>query len=102
MAYYFQNRNYEIISRYVISLWASQVVLGKEPACQCRRCKGHVCYPWVGKIPWRRAWEPNPLFFPGKSHGQRSLAEYCPQGWLQSCTLLKQLSEHGHLKPLSL
>ena len=30
--------------------------------------------PWVGKIPWRREWLPTPLFFPGESQGQRSLA----------------------------
>ena len=30
--------------------------------------------PWVGKIPWRRKWQPTPVFLPGKSHGQRSLA----------------------------
>ena len=29
-------------------------------------------YPWVGKIPWRREWQSNPVFLPGKSHGQRS------------------------------
>ena len=32
--------------------------------------------PWVGKIPWRREWQPTPLSLPGKSHGQRSLAGY--------------------------
>ena len=26
--------------------------------------------PWVGKIPWRRAWQPTPVFLPGESHGQ--------------------------------
>jgi len=31
--------------------------------------------PWVGKIPWRR-WLPTPVFLPGESHGQRSLASY--------------------------
>ena len=31
---------------------------GKEPACQCRRCKEHGFNPWVGKIPWRRACNP--------------------------------------------
>ena len=36
--------------------------------------------PWVGKIPWRRKWQPTPVFWPGKSHGQRSLAGYSPQG----------------------
>ena len=34
--------------------------------------------PWVGKIPWRRKWQPTPVFFPGESHGQRSLAGYSP------------------------
>ena len=30
-------------------------------------------YPCVGKIPWKRAWQPTPLFLPGESHGQKSL-----------------------------
>ena len=36
--------------------------------------------PWVGKIPWRRKWQPTPVFLPGKSHGQRSLAGCSPWG----------------------
>ena len=35
---------------------------------------------WVWKIPWRRAWQPAPVFLPGESHGQRSLADYSPWG----------------------
>ena len=31
---------------------------------------------WVGKIPWRRTWQPTPVFLPGESHGQRSLVGY--------------------------
>ena len=53
---------------------------GKEPACQCRRLKRQWFNPWVGKIPWRREWQPTPVFLPGKSHGQRSLAGYSPWG----------------------
>ena len=34
--------------------------------------------PWVGKIPWRRALQPTPVFLPGESHGQRSLAGHSP------------------------
>ena len=34
--------------------------------------------PWVGRIPWRRAWQPTPIFLPGEFHGQRSLAGYSP------------------------
>ena len=36
--------------------------------------------PWVGKIPWRRAWQPTPVFLPGKFHGQRNLAGCSPWG----------------------
>ena len=36
--------------------------------------------PWAWKIPWRRAWQLTPMFLPGKSHGQRSLAGYNPWG----------------------
>ena len=48
-----------------------------ESACQCSR---HECDPWVGKIPWRRKWQPTPVFLPGKFRGQRSLAGYSPWG----------------------
>ena len=36
--------------------------------------------PWVGKIPWKRAWQPTPVFLSGESHGERSLAGYNPLG----------------------
>ena len=36
--------------------------------------------PWVGKIPWRRKWQPTPVFLPGESQGQRSLVDYSPWG----------------------
>ena len=50
---------------------------GKESACQGRRCSFD---PWVGKIAWRRKWQPTPVFLPGKFHGQRSLVGYSPWG----------------------
>ena len=52
---------------------------GKEPSCQCRRCKRCRFNPWVGKISWRREWLPTPVFLPGEFHGERSLAGYCPR-----------------------
>ena len=48
------------------------LVVKKKPACQCRRHRKHGFYPWVGKIPWRRAWPPTPVFLPGESHGSSS------------------------------
>ena len=47
---------------------------GKELACQCRRLKRYWFDPCVRKIPWRRAWQPTPMFLPWRSHGQKSLA----------------------------
>ena len=45
-----------------------------------RRGGRHGFYPWVRKIPWRRAWQPTPVFLFGESRGQRSLAGYNPLG----------------------
>ena len=42
--------------------------------------------PWVETIPWRRAWQPTPVFMPGKSLGQRSLTGYSPWGHKESDT----------------
>ena len=49
---------------------------GKESACQCRRWRGLSFDPWVRKIPWSRRRQVTPVFLPGKSHGQGSLAGY--------------------------
>ena len=53
---------------------------GKKICLQSRRHRRHGFNPWVGKIPWRRKWQPTPVFLLGKSHGQRSLAGYSPWG----------------------
>ena len=66
---------------------------GKEPACQCRRHKRRGFNPWVGKIPWRRAWQPTRAFLPGESHGQRSLVGYSPWGCKKLDTT--EVTEHG-------
>ena len=77
---------------------------GKESACSAR------FDPWFGKIPGRRKWQSTPVLLPGKFHGQRSLAGYCPWGrkesdmtewlhflfcvltkWLQACLSLSFL-----------
>ena len=62
----------------------------KEPTCQCRRWGFD---PWVRKIPWRRAWQPNPVVLPGESHGQRSLVGYGSWGCKESDTT-ERLNNH--------
>ena len=51
---------------------------GKEPGCQCRRCKRCELDPWIRKIPWRRAQPPTRVFLPVESHGQRGLGYHSP------------------------
>ena len=52
-----------------------------------------LAQPWVGKTPWRRKWQPTPVFLPGKSHGQRSLMGYSPWSCKESDTA-ERLSTH--------
>ena len=48
------------------------------------QCKRHRFDPWVRKIPWRREWQPTPVFWPGESCGQRSLVGSSPWGRKES------------------
>ena len=58
---------------------------------------------WVGNMPWRRKWQPTPVFLPGKSYRQRSLAGYSPWGgketqlsnWAQTDTIYKEEFRHN-------
>ena len=63
---------------------------GREPACQCRRCRRGWCDSWMGTIPWRRKWQPTLVFLPGKSQGQKTLAGYSPRGLRESDRTEKQ------------
>ena len=83
----------------------------KESACNPGSIPGSGFDPWVWKIPWRREWQPTPVFFPGGFHGQRSLAGYSPWGhkeldtiaWTNTLTPLQYLNEnHWFRKALDL
>ena len=52
--------------------------------------------PWEGKIPWRRKWQPTPVFLSGKCYGQKSLMGCSPRGCKDSDTT-EQLSNSVHL-----
>ena len=73
--------------------WLPRWLSGEEPACQSRR---HRFDPWVGEIPWRRKWQPTPVFLPGESHGERSLVYYSPWGW-KELDATEGLSVHTHI-----
>ena len=62
------------------------VVKKKNPLANAGRHKRCMFNSWIRKIPWRRAWQPTPVFFPEESHGQRNLAGYIVHGVAQSQT----------------
>ena len=50
---------------------------GKESACKA----GDLgLIPGWGRFPWRREWQPTPVFLPGETHGQRNLVNYSLRG----------------------
>ena len=72
--------------RYLDYMGLPRWLNGKESACQHRRHN-----PWDRKMPWRRKGQPAPVFLPGQSQGQGSLAGYSPWGRKESDT-----TEHKH------
>ena len=74
----------------------------KESACLCRRCRRPGFGPWVRSVAWRRAWQPTPVFLPGKPHGQRGLVGCSP--WGRACLSThvgwcKDSTESCHWRP---
>ena len=76
-------------------VWASLVAQPQRIRLQCRRHRRHGFDPRVGKIPWRQVWQPTPVFIPGESHGQRSLAGNSLQGCTESDTT--EATQHARL-----
>ena len=59
--------------------------------------------PGLGRSPWRRKWQPTPVFMPGEFHGQRSLVGYSSCDCQKSQTLRKQLGKHAYnVSPINL
>ena len=52
----------------------------KNPPAMQETSRRHGFDPWVRKIPWRRTWQPTPVFLPGEFQRQRSVAGYSPWG----------------------
>ena len=68
---------------------------GKESACQRRRCHRYRFNPSVGKIPWSRKWQPNPVFLLGKFQGQGTWQAIVHKV-AQSPTQLNMHARHHH------
>ena len=61
-------------------VWDLVALVVENPPANAGDIKRREFNPWVGKIPWRRAWQPTPVFLPGESQEQRSLVGYNPWG----------------------
>ena len=78
------------------SSWASLLAqMVKNPPANAGDISRHGFDPWVWKIPWRRKWQPTPVFLSGESHGQRSLVGYSPWGWKELDTT-ERFNTHTH------
>ena len=71
-----------------------QWLSSKENACDAEDTGDGGSVPGSGRSPWRRAWQPAPLFLPGEAHGQRSLAGCSLQGPRES-DAMERLSEQA-------
>ena len=91
--------------RFAFMCWPHRWCIGKESSCQIRwhmRCRFDPC---IRKTPWRRKWQPTPVFLPGESHGQRSLADKRSLWGHKESDTTKQMSthtaqQHSSLPPL--
>ena len=91
---YFLLRETHTMCKSMGSFGASQVMLMvKNPLLSARNTRCGFS-PWVGKTPWRRAWQPSPVFLPGESHGERSL-QATAHGLAQRWAWMKELSPHA-------
>ena len=83
------------LSSFALSWWSVDMVARFLLPRRVRRIE-FLFHPWVGKIPWRRKWQPTLVFWPEKPHRQRSLGGYSPKGRKESLTRQLNTQTHTH------
>ena len=73
--------------------------LGHSVLAMAQRRHGFVD-PWIKKIPWKRKWQPTPVFLTGKSHEQRAQVGYSPWGH-KELDMTERMHTHAHTKTSS-
>ena len=72
------------VRKHIVYYCATLILMGLPLSLSwqriCQQCRRPGFDPRVGKIIWKRKWQPTPVFLPGESHGLRSLAHYSPWG----------------------
>ena len=94
-----QNTASLISNRKLNLAYLLDMTVGEKSSCNAGDTRAWVI-PWVWKIPWRRKWQPTPVFFPGKPHGERSLEGYSPYGLKESDTIEATDHNHKHMPDL--
>ena len=84
MAWSWKLHNWVLISYFASPFQTGDFPGGSDGKSVCLQCRRSGFDSWVGKIPWRRKWQPTPVFLPGKFHGQRSLVGYSQWGHKES------------------
>ena len=79
------NRKSLLVSIFFLGVPGGSLVKNLSANAGCR------FDPWARNIPWRRKWQPTPVFWPRKSHGQRGLEGYSPWDCKES-----DMTEHEH------
>ena len=69
------------ICKMIMSVMRLPSWLSGKITCQCRRHRRHGFDLWVRKIPWRRIWQPTPVFLPGESPGQWATVHRVTKSW---------------------
>ena len=69
---------------------------GKNSAYQCRGCRRIGLYPWVGKIPWRRKWQPTPVFLENPIDGGAWWVHGVTKSWIRLSAWTKTASKTQH------
>ena len=63
----FRESDYSVFASLLPLLLPLLWIARWQSSCQCRRLKRLRFDSWVRRIPWRRAWQPTPVFLPGES-----------------------------------
>ena len=70
--------------------------MGKESACNAGDTGDASLILESGRFPWRKKWQPAPVFLPGESHGQGSLVGYSP--WVAESWTRLSNKKHMHAR----
>ena len=97
-----ENKQYPHFHKHLKDYWTNQTVTANWPQVGlpelwqqriCLQCRTHGFNSWVRKTPWRKEWQPTPVFLLGEFHGQKTLVGCSPRGHKELSNLIEWLSD---------